>query len=221
MKIPVTAINIGPIFKKDVLKACKAISNEKQKKEFATILAFDVRVMPDAAKFAEEEGIKIFTANIIYHLFDEFTAYVKKCKEDRKIEDGAKAVFPCILEMVKDACFNQKSPIVIGVNVKEGILRVGTPLCIPDRENLRLGVVSSIELNKKPITQARTKDGSVAVKITNDGSVCYGRHFDDTCQIVSHITRDTIDLLKESYRDEMQKDDWTTVLKLKKIFGII
>lgn len=78
MKIPVTAVNIGPIFKKDVLKACKAKQNlEKQKKEFATILAFDVRVMPDAVKFAAEEDIKIFTANIIYHLFDEFTLYVK------------------------------------------------------------------------------------------------------------------------------------------------
>jgi len=54
-------------------------------------------------------------------------------------------------------------------------LRVGTPLCIPDRENLRLGVVASIELNKKPMNQARVKDGSVAIKITNDGSVCYGR----------------------------------------------
>jgi len=67
----------------------------------------------------------------------------------------------------------------------------------------------------------RTKDGSVAIKITNDGSVAYGRHFDDTNQIVSLITRDSIDLLKESYRDDMTKDDWATVVKLKKVFGIM
>jgi translation initiation factor 5B len=81
-KIPVCSISIGPVHKKDVLKAAKilAIENEsKIKKEYATILAFDVRVTPDAQKFAEDEGIKIFTANIIYHLFDDFTAYVKKC----------------------------------------------------------------------------------------------------------------------------------------------
>lgn len=177
--------------------------------------------MPDAIKFAEEEDIKIFTANIIYHLFDDFTLYVKKCQDERKVDDGNKAVFPCILEMVKGACFNQKSPIVIGINVKEGILRVGTPLCIPDRDNLRLGVVQSMEINKKPITAARAKDGSIAVKITNDGSVSYGRQFDDTCQIVSNITRESIDLLKLNYRDELTKDDWMTVMKLKKIFGIM
>lgn len=85
-------------------------------------------------------------------MFDSFTEYLKQCKEERKLEDGTKAVFPCILEMVKDACFNTKSPIIIGVNVIEGVLKIGTPICVPDKENLKLGIVTSIELNKKPIT---------------------------------------------------------------------
>ena len=190
-------------------------------KEFATILCFDVRVTPEAAAFAEENGIKVFTAKIIYHLFDDFTEYVEECRNSRKGELGTKAVFPCILEMVKDACFNAKSPIVIGVKVIEGVLKVGTPLCVPDRDNLRLGIVQSIEANKKPLTQARAKDGDVAVKIVNDGSVMYGRHFDHNSQIVSSLTRDSIDALKEFFRDDMQQDDWRTVLKLKKIFDIV
>lgn len=123
MKIPVCAINIGPVHRKDVLKAAKSLTGVFHHKEFASILAFDVKVTPEAEEFAEENGIKIFTANIIYHLFDEFTEYVRKCREDRKGDEGSKAVFPCILEMVKGACFNSKSPILIGVNVKAGILR--------------------------------------------------------------------------------------------------
>ena len=116
-------------------------SAERKNKEFATVLAFDVRVMPDAAHFAEENGIKIFSAKIIYHLFDSFTEYVEECRNSRKGELGTKAVFPCILQMVKDACFYAKSPILIGCNVIEGVLKIGTPLCIPDRENLRIGIV--------------------------------------------------------------------------------
>ena len=54
MKIPVTSINIGPIHKKDVLKAMKGLSGEHHAKEFATILAFDVKVTPEAIEFAEE-----------------------------------------------------------------------------------------------------------------------------------------------------------------------
>lgn len=81
MKIPVTNIAIGPVHKKDVSKAMKVLAQDpkKIKKEYACILAFDVKVTPDAQKFADEEGITVFTANIIYHLFDEFTAHLKKC----------------------------------------------------------------------------------------------------------------------------------------------
>ena len=39
------------------------------------VLAFDVKVERDAQDYADKEGIKIFTAEIIYHLFDKFTAY--------------------------------------------------------------------------------------------------------------------------------------------------
>lgn len=149
MKIPVNSVNIGPVHRKDVLKAMKSIG-EKRKREFATILAFDVKIMPDAMNFAEDNGIKVFSANIIYHLFDSFTEYVKECTDKRKEDEGTKAVFPCILEMVKGACFNQKAPLIIGVEVKEGVLKIGTPLCIPSKDGLRLGKVESIELNKKP-----------------------------------------------------------------------
>lgn len=134
MKIPVTAINIGPVHKKDILKAMKSIQGEVVMKEFATILAFDVKIMPEAQQFADENGITIFTANIIYHLFDQFEVYVKKCREERKTDEGVKAVFPCLLEMVKGAVFHARDPIVIGVNVKGGILKIGTPLCIPEKE---------------------------------------------------------------------------------------
>lgn len=79
MKIPVAGVNIGPVHRKDVMKATKAINQEKVKKEFATILAFDVKVVADAQDFADKNDIKIFTAQIIYHLFDSFTEYVEKC----------------------------------------------------------------------------------------------------------------------------------------------
>jgi translation initiation factor 5B len=133
MKIPVTSINIGPVHKKDIIKAMKSLTGEGHMKEYATILAFDVKVTPEASEYAEDNGIKVFTANIIYHLFDQFTEYVKKCKEERKSDEGSKAVFPCLLEMVKGAMFHAKDPIIIGVTVKAGILKIGTPLCIPEK----------------------------------------------------------------------------------------
>lgn len=39
---------------------------------WAVILAFDVRVERDAQEMADNVGVKIFSADIIYHLFDSF-----------------------------------------------------------------------------------------------------------------------------------------------------
>lgn len=98
-------------------------------------------------------------------MFDAFEEYVKKCRDERKSDEGSKAIFPCLLEIVKGAIFNSKNPIIMGVTVKAGILKIGTPLCLPDKGNLRLGVVESIELNQKPVNTAMPKHGAVAVKI--------------------------------------------------------
>jgi translation initiation factor IF-2 len=35
--------------------------------------------------------------------------------------------------MVRGAVFNNKNPIIVGVNVKGGVLKIGTPLCIPEK----------------------------------------------------------------------------------------
>lgn len=47
-----------------------------------------------------------------------------------------------------------------------------------------------------------------------------GRHFEATDRLVSQLTRRSIDMLKEHYRNDATKDDWTLVIELKKYFNI-
>jgi translation initiation factor 5B len=96
----------------------------EKKKEYATILAFDVKVTPEARELADELGVKIFIADIIYHLFDQFKAYIQNLKEEKKREAADEAVFPCVLEIIPECIFNKKDPIILGVDVLEGILKV-------------------------------------------------------------------------------------------------
>lgn len=42
---------------------------------YAVILAFDVRIEREAQEMADNLGVRVFSADIIYHLFDKFTAY--------------------------------------------------------------------------------------------------------------------------------------------------
>jgi len=182
------------------------------------MLVFDIKVLPEAKEYAEKNEIKIFEAKIIYHLFDMFTKYVQEIREQRQKEKLKEAVFPCILKPV--AFFNKKNPIIMGVDIEEGVLKKGTPICVYNKEKLSLGTVDSIESNHKPVMQARKETGSVAIRIKGDSTILADRHFTLEDKFVSAITRDSIDVLKEFFRDEVRKEDWLLVKKLKAFFDI-
>ena len=218
--IPVCHINIGPIHKKDVMRA--NIMNERGHPEFATILAFDVKIDQDATAMAEELHVRVFKADIIYHLFDQFTAYMDKIIEGRRKAAEATAVYPVVLKIMPQHIFNKKDPMVFGVEVTEGVLKMGTPLVIPANDFLFIGNVIGIENNRKEVSHSK-KGSSVAVKITNPSNptMTYGRQFDHTNAIYSRISRESIDALKEFFKADVAKEDWILIMKMKKIFNIM
>lgn len=122
-KIPVANISIGPVYKRDVMQA--GVMLEKAK-EYAVMLCFDVKVDKEAQQYADDVGVKIFTADIIYHLFDDFTKHMAQLVEQKKEDSKLLAVFPCVLNTIH--VFNKKDPIIIGVDVIEGSLRLLTPI---------------------------------------------------------------------------------------------
>lgn len=124
MKIPVAQVGIGPVYKRDVMQC--GVMLEKAP-DYAVMLCFDVKVDKEAQQYADDQGIKIFTAEIIYHLFDSFTKHMDEMLEKKKEESKMLAVFPCVLKPV--AVFNKTGPIVIGVDVIEGSLKLNTPIC--------------------------------------------------------------------------------------------
>lgn len=215
--IPVSCVNLGPVHKKDVMRASVQLEHQK---EFATILAFDVKVHNDATELSQELGVRIFTADIIYHLFDQFTAYMDNFREARREEFEDVAVFPCVLKILPNCIFNKKDPIILGVDIEEGILKIGTPLVVPMAGGVYIGKVGSIEREHKEVDRAK-KGASVAVRIDNEGSITYGRQFDHKHKLVSRLTRASIDALKENFRTDLQKEDWQLVIRLKKVFDII
>mmetsp|Transcript_27128 Transcript_27128/g.78992 ORF Transcript_27128/g.78992 Transcript_27128/m.78992 type:complete len:1005 (-) Transcript_27128:141-3155(-) len=218
--IPVHAMAIGPIFKRDVMRA--ALMIEKKKPEFATILAFDVPVDPDARQHAEEVGVTIFTADIIYHLFDQFTAHRTRTLEEEKAKASDVAVFPCVLQPMKNSVFRQKDPIILGVEVLDGILKIGTPLCIPKNGFLQVGRVTSIESNHQQVERVK-KGTQCAIEITNDSNpnMTFGRQFNHEHAFYSELSRTSIDALKKFFKDEMTNEDWRLVIKMKKVFSIL
>ncbi len=111
-----------------------------------------------------------------------------------------------------------------------------------------IGVVSSIEANHKVVDMAK-KGEEVCIKVEaggGDAPRLYGRHFDHTDTLVSKVnniqivikkisdvfdiylklfcvqlSRESIDAVKNYFREDLQRSDWQLIIELKKIFQII
>ncbi|XBW38270.1 hypothetical protein QEN19_003859 [Hanseniaspora menglaensis] len=227
MKIPVLAVGLGPVFKRDVMKTATMLEKAP---EFAVMLCFDVKVDKEAEQYAEEQGVKIFNADVIYHLFDAFVAYQNQINEKKREEYSTQVVFPCVLNTIQ--IINKRGPMIIGVDVVEGTLKIGTPICTvkydpetKQKQTLLLGKVASLEINHESVPEVkRGQTGAgVAMRLDDPSSQqpIWGRHVDEKDVLYSHITRKSIDTLKDPlFRDQVPKSDWLLIKKLKPTFQI-
>lgn len=227
MKIPVMAISIGPVYKRDIMRATTMLEKAP---EYALMLAFDVKIDKEAEQYALEQNIKIFSADIIYHLFDAFTAYQKQLLEQKRKDNIHSAIFPCVLKTIQ--IINKRNPMIIGVDVVSGSVRVGTPITVVKTDpatgaklTLPLGTVVSLEVNHKSLDIVRKgqTNAGVAMRLAEGSSSqpTWGRHVDEKDTMYSHITRKSIDILKDpAFRDDVPRDDWLLIKNLKPVFDI-
>ncbi|OWB71213.1 hypothetical protein B5S31_g898 [[Candida] boidinii] len=227
MKIPVMSIGLGPVYKRDVMKATAMLEKAP---ELAIMLCFDVKVDKEAEQYAEEQGVKIFNADIIYHLFDSFVAYQKKLMEERRKTFAQHAVYPCVLKTLQ--IINKRGPMIIGVDVVEGSVRIGTPICAVridpatrEKTIMLLGTVVSLEVNhqSKDIVKKGQTNAGVAMRLEapSGQQPTWGRHVDENDGLYSMISRRTIDTLKDSaFRDTVPRDDWLLIRNLKSVLDI-
>jgi translation initiation factor IF-2 len=74
--------------------------------------------------------------------------------EAKRRDAAPQAIWPCRLKTI--AAFAKRDPIILGVDILDGTLRVGTPLCVvkvdpttQKREIVELGKITSLEINHK------------------------------------------------------------------------
>ncbi|WRT66933.1 uncharacterized protein IL334_003898 [Kwoniella shivajii] len=225
--IPVFGFGIGTVRKSTVRNAGFMLDKAP---EYAVILAFDVTVEKEAEESAKKVGVKIFSSMVIYHLFDAFKKYMEEVQEIRRKEAAPNAVWPVRMKILK--AFAHRDPIILGCDIVEGSMRVGTPVGVVKtdkesgkREIITLGKITSLEINHKPFTIVKKSQvgAGVAVKIERapyQAAKMFGRHFEEKDEVVSLITRQSIDTLKTTFRDQVDLGDWAIIKKMKTEQGV-
>ena len=82
-----------------------------------------------------------------------------------------------------------------------------------------------MEINRKPVELVRKGEAGAGVAVRIDCPISetpkmYDRHFTDADPIYSRITRESIDVLKDSFRNDLSRDEWQLIIKLKKLLDV-
>ncbi len=160
-QVPIAKADIGPVNRRDVVDA---ETIKEKDRHLGVVLAFNVRVLPDAREEADESRIRIFEDKIIYSLIDGYNAWVE---EDTAHEDDA--IFAELTPIskftfMKGFAFRNSNPAVFGITVDAGMLR--QKVSFMDRHGRRIGAIHQLQLDGKNVESARKGD-EVACSVQN------------------------------------------------------
>jgi translation initiation factor 5B len=213
--VPVSAVGIGPVHRKEVLAIAPMVERAPK---YAVILAFDVTITPEARQAAQELKVTIFSAPIIYHLTQQYEKFLSEIAEREKNAARSLIVWPVRLKII--AVFNRSKPIILGVRVIDGTLKKGTPLMVVADKPFQLGTVEVIKKDNKDADNLK-KGSEVSIQVApTDASFTAGRDFRTDADLVSKMSRVSIDALKNFFRSDVGKDEWTLIIEIKKILAI-
>ncbi len=95
-----------------------------------------------------------------------------------------------------------------------------THSCATARQHILHNSTSSAQSTRHASTKTPPCTLTPRLPGPQEQSRLFGRHFDEHDELVSRISRESINALKNHFRDELGTEDWRLVVKLKKVFGI-
>ncbi len=197
--IPIRLADIGPVTKNDVFEAY--VTKELDKK-YGVILAFNVKILPDAEEEILGKQIKVFQGNIIYKIVEEYLDWVRKLKEEEKKELISKLPTPALIRILPGYVFRRSDPAIVGVEVLMG--KIKPNLLLMNKNKRILGSVLQIQDRGKILEEA-SKGMKVAISIKGDAFV--GRNLFENDQLFSVIQREEAKIWLEKLREELSSEE--------------
>ena len=149
-QVPVAKADIGPVTRRDIMEA-KAI--KEKDRHLGVVLAFNVKVLPDANEESEISHVKLFEDKVIYSLIDNYNNWVEE--DTAHEEDAVFAEMTPISKFtfLKGFVFRNNNPAVFGIRVDVGTLKQKIPFM--NKDGRRVGIIHQLQLDGKTVTSAK------------------------------------------------------------------
>jgi len=196
--IPIRLADVGDVSKRDVTEAMVVREREML---YGVVLAFNVKVLPDAEEEAKAHNVPIFWHNVIYHLIDDYLRWMKSEKESRERSEFDRLIKPAKIRVLPGFVFRRSKPAIVGVEVLAG--RVRPRVRLMTSEGKEIGEILQVQDKGASIPYAE-KGHQVAISIDKP---IVGRHFDEGDILYVYVPEQHARLLNTKFKDRLSEDE--------------
>ncbi len=205
---PIRIADVGDVSKRDVTEA-EVVREEDPYSSI--ILAFNVKVRPDAKEEADKKKIPIIKSNIIYDLFDKYDEWVKLKREEERKKIFENITLPGKFEILPGYIFRTSKPAIVGVKVLAG--KISSKAGLINKDGERIGEILQIQ-DKGQAVQKAYAGQSVAVSIKGP---TVGRQINEGDLLFIDIPESDVKILNTKLSSELTTDEKEVLEELIKI----
>lgn len=207
--IPVRIADIGPVSKVDVIDAS---ITKKEDPYLGVIIAFNVKIHPEAEEEAKRLGVKIFQDNVIYRLLEDYERWVEEEKQRERMRKLSELVRPGKFRILPGFIFRRSDPAIVGIKVEGGVIRPGYP--VMDEDGRPLGRILAIRDRDRSLPEARL---GMEVAVSIQGRILIGRHVDEGDILYTNVPAEHARKLVVEFKDLLSKDELDVLKEIAEI----
>ena len=202
--VQVRIADVGDVSKRDIVEASSVKARQPL---LGVILAFSVKILPDAEEEAVARGVQVFKDQIVYHLIENYLKWVKSRSEAKIEQELEKMVKPGKILVMPGYIFHKAKPAIFGVEILEGTLKAKTSL-IRAESGEDIGELQQIQDQGKAVPEA-TRGMQVAVSMDKP---IVGRHVFEKDILYVKVPEADVRTFQNAFADKLT-DEEQAVLK--------
>jgi len=197
--VQVRIADVGDVSKRDVIEASVVKEHEPL---YGVILAFNVKILPDAEEEAKNNNVQIFKEQIIYHLVDDYIKWLKSQREAKIELEFEKLLKPGKIRIMEGYIFRRAKPAIFGVEVLAGTLKPRYIL-VRTEDGKEVGEVEQIQDKGKALSEAKQ---GMQVAVSMD-KVIVGRQIFEKDILHVKVPEPDAKALMETYSEKLTADE--------------
>lgn len=206
--IPIRLADVGDVSKRDIVEAETV---KREERLYGVVLAFNVKILPDAEEEALNAGIPIFKSNIIYHLTEEYMRWLEKEKLEALKSELDRLIRPGKIRIMPGYVFRRSKPAIVGVEVLSGRIKPKYPLI--NENGKEIGEILRIQDKGKDINEALI-NSKIAISIDK---AIVGRQINEGDILYVAVPESHAKILLTKFKESLSMDELQTLEELVKI----